>query len=59
MADRGLALLDADALMVVIEDRGELRVAAASGTVTPRVRSMPVARQRARRAVQRRGAALR
>jgi signal transduction histidine kinase len=42
MADRGLALLDADALMVVIEDRGELRVAAASGDATPRVRIMPV-----------------
>ena len=42
MADRGLALLDADALMVVIEDRGELRVAAASGTVTPRVRIIPL-----------------
>ena len=43
MADRGLALLDADGVMVVIEDRGELRVAAASGKVTPRVRIMPVA----------------
>ena len=42
MADRGLALLDADGLMVVVEDRGELRVAAASGRVTPRVRIMPV-----------------
>jgi signal transduction histidine kinase len=42
MADRGLALLDADALMVVIEDRGELRVAAASGSSTPRLRSVPV-----------------
>jgi signal transduction histidine kinase len=41
MADRGLALLDADALMVVIEDRGELRVAAASGATAPRVRSVP------------------
>ena len=30
MADRGLALLDADALLVVIEERGELRVAAAA-----------------------------
>lgn len=35
MADRGLALLDADGLIVVIEERAELRVAAASGTVTP------------------------
>jgi signal transduction histidine kinase len=42
MADRGLALLDADSLMVVIEDRGELRVAAASGGAPPRVRIMPV-----------------
>lgn len=42
MADRGLALLDADSLLLVIEERGELRVAAASGTATPRVRIMPV-----------------
>jgi len=31
MADRGLALLDASALLMVIEEKGELRVAAASG----------------------------
>jgi signal transduction histidine kinase len=42
MADRGLALLDASTLLVVIEERGELRVAAASGSGTPRVRIMPV-----------------
>ncbi len=42
MADRGLALLDASALMVVIEDSGELRVAAASGTTAPRLRIVPV-----------------
>jgi len=42
MADRGLALLDAGTLLVVIEERGELRVAAASGASTPRVRIMPV-----------------
>jgi signal transduction histidine kinase len=42
MADRGLALLDASTLMVVIEERGELRVAASSGTSTVRVRIMPV-----------------
>ena len=42
MADRGLALLDADSLILVIEDRGELRVAAASGGAPPRVRIMPV-----------------
>jgi signal transduction histidine kinase len=42
MADRGLALLDASSLLVVIEERGELRVAAASGPLTPRLRIMPV-----------------
>jgi len=42
MADRGLALLDASTLLVVIEERGELRVAAASGAGTPRLRIMPV-----------------
>ena len=42
MADRGLALLDASALLVVIEERGELRVAAASGESRPRLRIMPV-----------------
>jgi signal transduction histidine kinase len=42
MADRGLALLDASTLMVVIEERGELRVAASSGAATVRVRIMPV-----------------
>jgi signal transduction histidine kinase len=42
MADRGLALLDADTLLVVIEERGELRVAASSGASTVRVRIMPV-----------------
>ncbi|HTQ68666.1 MAG TPA: sensor histidine kinase [Solirubrobacteraceae bacterium] len=42
MADRGLALLDADGLIVVIEDQGELRVAAASGGVAPRVRIVPL-----------------
>jgi two-component system, NarL family, sensor histidine kinase DevS len=41
MADRGLALLDADGLIVVIEERGELRVAAASGAITPRLRIVP------------------
>ncbi len=38
MADRGLALLDASALLVVIEERGELRVAASAGTTSVRVR---------------------
>ena len=42
MADRGLALLDASSLLIVIEERGELRVAAASGAGTPRLRIMPV-----------------
>ncbi|HEX3519614.1 MAG TPA: ATP-binding protein [Solirubrobacteraceae bacterium] len=42
MADRGLALLDASTLLIVIEERGELRVAAASGSGMPRVRIMPV-----------------
>jgi signal transduction histidine kinase len=42
MADRGLALLDASTLLMVIEERGELRVAAASGAGTVRVRITPV-----------------
>jgi signal transduction histidine kinase len=41
MADRGLALLDASALLVVIEERGELRVAASSGA-SVRLRITPV-----------------
>ncbi len=42
MADRGLALLDATTLLMVIEERAELRVAAAAGAGTPRLRVMPV-----------------
>jgi signal transduction histidine kinase len=42
MADRGLALLDADALLMVVEERGELRVAASSGRSSVRVRVLPV-----------------
>jgi signal transduction histidine kinase len=42
MADRGLALLDASSLLMVIEERGELRVAAASGESRPRLRIVPV-----------------
>jgi signal transduction histidine kinase len=42
MADRGLALLDASTLLVVIEERGELRVAASSGTGSVRLRITPV-----------------
>ena len=41
MGDRGLALLDASNLVIVIEERGELRVAAASGG-SVRVRIVPV-----------------
>jgi signal transduction histidine kinase len=42
MADRGLALLDASTLLVVIEERRELRIAASSGAGTPRLRLVPV-----------------
>lgn len=42
MADRGLALLDADLLMLIVEEKGELRVAAAAGATAPRVRIVPV-----------------
>jgi signal transduction histidine kinase len=42
MADRGLALLDAGTLLIVIEERGELRVAASSGEGAPRLRIVPV-----------------
>src|ERR1700704_3918619 len=42
MADRGLALLDASSLLMVIEERGELRVAAASGESRPRLRIVPI-----------------
>ncbi len=42
MADRGLALLDASTLAVVIEERGELRVAACAGPESVRVRIVPV-----------------
>lgn len=42
MADRGLALLDASGLLMVVEERGELRVAAASGNASVRVRVLPV-----------------
>ena len=42
MADRGLALLDASSLLMVIEERGELRVAATSGESKPRLRIVPV-----------------
>jgi signal transduction histidine kinase len=42
MANRGLALVDASTLLVVIEERGELRVAASSGEETVRLRIVPV-----------------
>ncbi len=42
MADRGLALLDASTLLIVVEERGELRVAASSGAGSVRLRIMPV-----------------
>jgi signal transduction histidine kinase len=42
MADRGLALLDASTLLVVIEERGELRVAASSGSASVRLRIVRV-----------------
>jgi signal transduction histidine kinase len=42
MADRGLALVDASSLLVVIEERGELRIAAHSGEGMVRVRIVPV-----------------
>lgn len=42
MADRGRALLDADMLLVVIEERGELRVPATSGTGSIRRAILPL-----------------
>jgi signal transduction histidine kinase len=42
LADRGLALLVATTLAVVIEERGELRVAACSGAESVRLRIVPV-----------------
>ena len=42
MADRGLALLDAGTLLIVIEERGELRMAASSGVGIPGVRILSV-----------------
>jgi signal transduction histidine kinase len=42
MADRGLALLDASTLLMVVEERRELRVAASSGRQSVRVRVLPM-----------------
>jgi signal transduction histidine kinase len=42
MADRGLALLDASTLLMIVEERRELRVAASSGRISVRVRALPM-----------------
>lgn len=42
MADRGLALLDASTLLMVVEERRELRIAASSGRVSVHVRVLPM-----------------
>lgn len=42
MADRGRALLDADTLLILVEEKGELRVGALSGEGSVRLRIMPV-----------------
>jgi signal transduction histidine kinase len=42
MADRGLALMDASGLLVLVEQSGELQVAAVSGEDQPRLRILPV-----------------
>lgn len=42
MADRGRALLDADTLLVAIEEGSELRVAATSGAGSVRLRILPL-----------------
>jgi signal transduction histidine kinase len=42
MSDRGLALLDASTLLIVIEERGELRVAASSGEASALLRIVPM-----------------
>ncbi len=42
MADRGLALLDASTVLVLIEEGRELRVAASSGAGSVRLRIMPI-----------------
>jgi signal transduction histidine kinase len=44
MADRGLALLDASGLLVVVEESSELRVAAVGGDEQPSLRILPVER---------------
>lgn len=42
MADRGRALLDADTLVIVVEEQGELRVPATSGAGSVRLRILPL-----------------
>jgi signal transduction histidine kinase len=42
MADRGLALLDASTLLMVVEESNELRVAASSGRLSVMVRVLPM-----------------
>ncbi|MHB1539672.1 MAG: sensor histidine kinase [Solirubrobacteraceae bacterium] len=42
MADRGRALLDADSVLVVIEESGELRVVATAGSGSVRLRIVPI-----------------
>ena len=42
MADRGRSVADASAVLVLVEERGELRVAAASGAGSARVRIVPL-----------------
>lgn len=42
MADRGRALLDADSVLVVIEESNELRIAATAGSGTVRLRIVPI-----------------
>ena len=41
MGDRGQALLDADCLLILVDEASELRIAAAAGSVSPRVRIAP------------------
>jgi signal transduction histidine kinase len=42
MADRGVALLDADAVLILIEEGNELRVAGTSGSLAVRLRIVPI-----------------
>ena len=42
MADRGLALLDGGTVVIVLEERGELRIGACRGEQTASLRIAPV-----------------